>query len=65
MAFYFNQLMYFVLDRLGEPSSWRGLSMLATALGVAISPETMEEIVVAGTAMVGLIGTFSSDDRRR
>ena len=39
--------------------------MLATALGVAISPAMMEQIIVAGTAMVGLIGTFTGDNRRR
>ena len=57
--------MRFILERLNEPSTWRGFTMLATALGVAISPTTMEQIVVAGTAMAGLIGTFTGDNRRQ
>ena len=65
MRFLQQRLMDFFLERIKEPSTWRGLAMLATALGVAISPEMMEQIVVAGTAMVGLMGTFTKDDRRR
>ncbi len=54
--------MNFFLNRLSEPSTWRGLVMLATGFGVALSPETIEQVVVAGTAMTGLIGMFTSDD---
>lgn len=57
--------MRYLLERMQEPSTWRGLVMLATGLGVAISPETIEQVVVAGTAITGLIGMFTKDDRRR
>jgi len=53
--------MNFFLNRLREPSTWRGCIMLATGLGVAMSPETIEQVVVAGTAMTGLIGMFTTD----
>ena len=53
--------MNFFLNRLREPSTWRGFIMLATGLGVAMSPETIEQVVVAGTAMTGLIGMFTTD----
>ena len=55
--------MRYLLDRLSEPSTWRGFIMLATGFGVAMSPETIEQVVVAGTAMTGLIGMFSTDGR--
>ncbi len=53
--------MRYLLDRLSEPSTWRGFIMLATGFGVAMSPETIEQVVVAGTAMTGLIGMFTTD----
>ena len=50
-----------ILDRLQEPSSWRGLVMFATAFGVGISPEMMEQIIIAGTATAGLLGMLTAD----
>ena len=57
--------MNFLLDRLQEPSTWRGLIMLVTGFGITLSPETTAHIVAAGTAMAGLVGVFSPDDRRK
>lgn len=45
----------FILDRLRENSTWRGLVLLATSLGVTISPEAGEAIVALGLAIVGAI----------
>jgi hypothetical protein len=53
--------MHYILDRLREPSSWRGLVMIATSLGVALSPDQIAAIVAAGSAIVGLIGVFTAD----
>ncbi len=53
--------MQFLLNRLSEPSSWRGLTFVLTSVGVVLSPELMEQIVVAGTAMAGLIGFLTAD----
>ena len=52
-----------IISRFNEPSTWRGLIMLATGFGVALSPETIEQVVVAGTAMTGLIGMFTTDGK--
>lgn len=46
----------YILDRLSEPSTWRGLTLLATALGVQIAPEMQEAIIAAGIAVAGLVG---------
>lgn len=50
-----------VADRLKEPSTWRGLTMLLTAVGISVRPELMEQIIVAGTGVAGLIGLITAD----
>ncbi len=53
--------MNWIIERLQEPSTWRGLTMLATAAGVTISPELMPHIVATGTAVAGLLGVVTKD----
>ena len=53
--------MDYLLDRMREPSTWRGLAMIVTSLGVALSPDQIAAIVAAGSAIVGLIGVFTRD----
>lgn len=43
---------------LSEASTWRGLVLIATALGVRLEPEQIDAIVAAGLALSGLIGVF-------
>jgi hypothetical protein len=45
--------MNFILDRLKEPSTWRGLTVLVGAFGMQMSPDLMPAI---GTAVAGVIG---------
>ena len=51
----------YVLARLSEASTWRGLIMLATAAGVVFSAEQAEAVIAAGLALAGLVGAFSPD----
>ena len=44
-----------LLAKFSENSTWRGLSLIATAVGVKIEPELQEAILVAGLGIVGLI----------
>lgn len=44
-----------LLEKLNENSTWRGLILIATAVGVKIEPELQEAILVAGLGLVGLI----------
>lgn len=53
-----KKLALFVIDQLKQPSTWRGMIMLATSAGVAMNPALMEQIVVAGTGAAGLIGVL-------
>ena len=53
--------MTYLLARLKEPSTWRGLAVLATAAGVQMSPEQIAAIVPVGLAVAGAIGAFFPD----
>jgi hypothetical protein len=50
--------LFFVLDRLSENSTWRGLILVAVALGVKIEPEMQNQIIAAGLGLVGTINIF-------
>lgn len=53
--------MQYILDRLKEASTWRGLVLIATACGTAISPEQQEAIVTVGLLVAGMIGAAVPD----
>lgn len=54
-----------IVNRLREPSTWRGLVWLATAAGVSLSPELWESITAVGMAVAGLIGVISREEPTR
>jgi hypothetical protein len=49
---------------LREASTWRGLVWLLTVSGVALRPDQVEAIVLAGMAIAGLLGVFLQDKAR-
>ena len=51
----------YVVNRLKEASTWRGIFMLLTALGLNIAPELQDSILQAGVALVGLAGVVTKD----
>lgn len=51
----------YIIARLKEASTWRGIIGLLTAAGVTISPEMIEQIVAAGLAVMGIIGMVFKD----
>ena len=51
----------YLLSRLREPSTWRGIVLLATAIGVPIQPDLQESIIATGLAVTGLIGVVTQD----
>lgn len=53
----------YLLARLSEASTWRGIIMLATAAGVVFSAEQAEAVIAAGLALAGLVGAFSPDKK--
>jgi len=50
--------LLFVLDRLSENSTWRGLILVGTAVGLKLEPDHQEAIVAAGLGLVGAINVF-------
>lgn len=53
----------YIKERLKEPSTWRGLILLATACGVPIAPQMGEAIITIGLALVGGIGVATADKK--
>ena len=53
--------MSYVLSRLKEASTWRGIALLLTAFGVQIAPDVQEAVISAGVAVAGAIGVFFPD----
>lgn len=59
-----RKLLGYLRDRLTEASTWRGLVVIATALGAHLSPDQAEAIVVVGLGVSGLIGAALPDGAR-
>jgi hypothetical protein len=47
--------MKYLLDRLTEPSTWRGLVALLTVFGAKLQPEAADSIVTAGASVYAAI----------
>lgn len=59
-----EEIINFLLERLKEPSTWRGIIWLITAFGFALDPDQREAIVTTGMSLVGLIGVFTSEYKK-
>lgn len=53
--------MQYIINRLKEPSTIRGLVLLFGLLGAKFSPEQSEAIIQAVVAVVGLIEIFRQE----
>lgn len=49
----------YLIERIKEPSTWRGIILLLTAFGCNISPEQQEAIIMVGLALVGFLGAIT------
>lgn len=54
-------MIKYLLARGREASTWRGLTLLVTAAGVALTPEQAEALIAAGLAVAGLVGALVPD----
>lgn len=50
--------MNWLIARLKEPSTWRGIVWLLTFAGLSLKPEQSEAIIAAGIALAGVLGVF-------
>lgn len=55
--------IFFVLDRLAENSTWRGIIMVATAIGLKLDPSQADAIIATGLSLVGLINVFRKEKK--
>lgn len=53
--------IHYLIDRADERSTWRGLILALSALGVSIDPELSEAIILAGVALAGLVEILLPD----
>ena len=51
----------YLLDRLKEPSTWRGLVLVVTSCGIALRPEQIEAINFIGLFVAGFLGAATRD----
>jgi len=52
-----------ILDRLKEPSTYRGLAVLAGAAGIVVSPDLTAAIGTAVAAVLGLIEIIRAEKK--
>lgn len=53
--------MKYLLERLKEASTWRGIVLVATAFGAHWSPESQAAIISVGVGAAGVIGAVIPD----
>jgi hypothetical protein len=51
----------YIVNQLTQPSTWRGIILIATSAGCVISPEVADAIVAFGIGLAGAVGVFTSD----
>ena len=53
----------YLLARLKEPSTWRGIILIMTSAGVGIEPAMADAIIGAGIGLAGLVGVVTADKK--
>lgn len=61
----YTRFVNYVLDRLSEASTLRGVVVLAATVMYNQSPENLEQIVTVAGIVVGAIGAGMSDHRKK
>jgi hypothetical protein len=51
----------FLLARLSEVSTWKGIFLILTAAGATLRPEMQAAITAVGLSITGLIGVLAPD----
>ena len=58
-----DMLKLYVVNRAKEASTWRGVIMLLTAVGLKITPEMADAIIGVGIAVAGAVGVLFPDSK--
>lgn len=59
----YSEAMRYILDRLKEPSTWRGLISLVAIFGIKIAPEQAETIMTAGVSIYSAINILRKEQK--
>ena len=51
----------YVIERLKEASTWRGIILLLTGAGIQIAPEIQSLVISIGVALAGMIRVATPD----
>jgi hypothetical protein len=57
------KIVNYILDRLAENSTWRGLVFVASAAGITFVPDQANAIAAAGMAIVGAVNVFRKEKK--
>ena len=60
----YDAALNWLLARLQEQSTWRGIILLLTSLGIYLKPEQVAAITTVGLAVVGLINVFRNEQKQ-
>jgi hypothetical protein len=52
------KIVEYALNQLSQNSTWRGIILVATALGLKLDPELQNQILAAGLGLVGVINVL-------
>jgi hypothetical protein len=58
-----NAVIDYVIERLREFSTWRGIAALGATVGVLIAPAQLDAAYKAFVALLGLAAVFTSDKK--
>ena len=54
-----SNVVNYLVEKLKEPSTWKGIIWIITAFGLVMSQEEKEAIAAFGMTLAGLIGVFA------
>jgi len=59
-----DRIWHYILIQFTQPSTYRGLALIATAIGITMAPELYEAITAAGLLVSGIIGAAFPDNTK-
>ncbi len=54
-------MLNFIIERLGETSTWRGVVSVLTGVGIKIRPDLSEYIISIGLSLIGIVNIFRKE----
>ena len=54
-------MLQWIIARLNEPSTYRGVAAILTAVGIILSPEQVAAITALGLATIGILNVFRKE----